>query len=803
MNLQRIKKLISVATISILVSLPVLFAGATNKALATDLVPPGVPTGLEATPHGTSVVLNWTAPEDTGGSAISTYDVEYKLHSAETWTPSTDEQDGASVRVTGLTVDQEYDFKVAATNDTGTGDFTELVSATTALSANDFDMSSNLGNETVGRLIASIEMSMDVESDWNSFTITDGSLPDGITIDPETGTLSGTPTTIGTSTFTIHAESSDYYADQEFTLHILAAPDYDISTCQQLQNIASDTGGSFTLHQDIDCSDTVNWNDGAGFMPIYAFTGTLDGQNHTINNLYENVADDNAGLFSYITGATISNLTISSDGTATISGSGNTGALVGDLYDSTINNVTINEVVHGTSSSYVAGLVAFASCSDDSGVVSLTNIKDTANVLYSQSAAGNIKAGLIGYIDVNNASCSVTVNHASSTGDVSPDAEGFAGYSVGGLIGGIDAYSGSTVLVENSSATGNITAASAYVGGLIGYLYASDDSSNIQVRDTFASGNVTADPGDDGYVGGLIGYTQGTTQVSQSLASGAVRGDEDLGGLIGYVSGDNTTVNIDQSEASGAVGNEADNNNYVGGLIGETEDAVIHNSYSTSVVTGQEDVGGLIGSLGSTALVATYASGTVAASDKVGGLVGDARDGSVDDSFAAAAVSGDTNVHGMFGSFGEVEFSNNFLDAQKSGSDCDQCTLVNTVESPDATYFFNNHSSAPMNNTDSWNFGTVWQTVANNYPTFQYLADFPAFPQPAISVQRTNSSLTPTWEYPVIPGDGAVLSSEFLQPAFGDEFYRSIHPQQLLPSRLVPPPHFVSSFLNLNRIFCM
>jgi len=42
----------------------------------------------------------------------------------------------------------------------------------------------------------------------------------------------------------------------------------DISTCQQLQDINNDVTASYALTQNIDCSDSANWNDGSGFLPI-------------------------------------------------------------------------------------------------------------------------------------------------------------------------------------------------------------------------------------------------------------------------------------------------------------------------------------------------------------------------------------------------------------------------------------------------------------------------------------------------------------------------------------------------------
>ena len=80
-----------------------------------------------------------------------------------------------------------------------------------------------------------------------------------------------------------------------------------INTCQQLQDIQNDLNGDYELVRDIDCSDTVNWNAGAGFDPIgtgIPFRGTLDGNGHVINDLFINRPfAPSAGLFADVIGA--------------------------------------------------------------------------------------------------------------------------------------------------------------------------------------------------------------------------------------------------------------------------------------------------------------------------------------------------------------------------------------------------------------------------------------------------------------------------------------------------------------------
>jgi len=110
-----------------------------------------------------------------------------------------------------------------------------------------------------------------------------------------------------------------------------------ISNIEELQKIGNDVGypldGEYELTQDIDASDTVNWNGGAGFAPIGTyrrpFTGKFDGKGHKITGLYINRLDMSyIGLFGYMgSGSEVKNVGIEN---AMVSGDGYVGGLVGD-----------------------------------------------------------------------------------------------------------------------------------------------------------------------------------------------------------------------------------------------------------------------------------------------------------------------------------------------------------------------------------------------------------------------------------------------------------------------------------------
>ncbi len=105
---------------------------ATPTASAQQSTAPGAPTNLLTTVGDGTVSLSWTAPTNTGNSAIIRYNIEQSTDGT-TWTASTPATaTGLTQTVTGLTNGQEYQFRVSATNDQLTGGWSATVSATPA-----------------------------------------------------------------------------------------------------------------------------------------------------------------------------------------------------------------------------------------------------------------------------------------------------------------------------------------------------------------------------------------------------------------------------------------------------------------------------------------------------------------------------------------------------------------------------------------------------------------------------------------------------------------------------------------------
>ena len=95
---------------------------------------PGAPTGLGAVANGTSQVdLSWTAPADDGGADITGYRVEFAEQSTGPWRVlrSDTQSDDTEFSHAGLSPGTTRHYRVAAINAAGSGDPSDVASATT------------------------------------------------------------------------------------------------------------------------------------------------------------------------------------------------------------------------------------------------------------------------------------------------------------------------------------------------------------------------------------------------------------------------------------------------------------------------------------------------------------------------------------------------------------------------------------------------------------------------------------------------------------------------------------------------
>ncbi|MCX6422859.1 MAG: fibronectin type III domain-containing protein [Actinobacteria bacterium] len=131
----------------------------------TPIEAPSAPTGVTAAnPTTSSAEVSWTAPQWDGGSAITDYDVQYRVVGSISWLafarvawPAT------SVVVTGLASDTSYEFRVAAANVMLTGSYTLTATSTSTLSG---------GPGAPTNVVASAPTAAQIRVSWTAPSVT-------------------------------------------------------------------------------------------------------------------------------------------------------------------------------------------------------------------------------------------------------------------------------------------------------------------------------------------------------------------------------------------------------------------------------------------------------------------------------------------------------------------------------------------------------------------------------------------------------------------------------------------------------
>ena len=252
-----------------------------------------------------------------------------------------------------------------------------------------------------------------------------------------------------------------------------AADPYQISTLEELKYL-SEHDSLWSSHYiqmaDIDAASTSSWNDNSGWLPIgdvsYDFTGSYDGQNHSVSGLSINRGgSDHQGFIGYSSEASLKNLNLLA---VDIVGAVGVGALLGHGCNISISNCTGSGLISGYSS--VGALVGFI----ESGTISNCSSSGTVGGAYE------ITGGLVGD---NMAS---TISGCFSSSSVSGHH-----WSTGGLVG----YNESSSSIEDCYAWGDVSGENG-VGGLVG----NNTSSNV--ARSYSKGLVT---GTGSNLGGLVG----------------------------------------------------------------------------------------------------------------------------------------------------------------------------------------------------------------------------------------------------------------------------------------------------------
>ena len=383
--------------------------------------------------------------------------------------------------------------------------------------------------------------------------------------------------------------------DTSSSWYTSGASSYTIMTADQLAGLAqlvnnnaiSFSGKTITLGRSIDISVYgSSYNSGNGWIPIgnstgRMFSGTFNGNGYTISNLYSRRQVIFAGLFDNVVAGQISNLNLTNVNVSSTSDS--VGGLAGYLFNSTVTTINLSGTVSQDAGAYDVGGIA------------------------GQAA----NSSLVGCY-VNDTTSSVT--GWASTGGV-----------VGYLTGSTMQWCGS-----NGTVTGRTNGAN--TGGIVGFAEVShvqDCVSNVAVI-----GNNQKQVG--GIAGRLDGLTTGNTYLRTSYSTGAVSGNENIGGLVGWLN----NAEVRACYSTGVI----NGTNYVGGLVGfEDMNGSIIICYSLSKVYGTYRVGGIAGYAQYGSIENCFAlNESITCSGTFGRVVGDENGGSwLNSNYAYNNIGGD------------------------------------------------------------------------------------------------------------------------------------------------------------------
>lgn len=227
----------------------------------------------------------------------------------------------------------------------------------------------------------------------NNGTITGGTFSGGITGTPALATGSGTetdPYRIGT------AEGLKWFRDKVNN----AAKTEDSKICAELT-------------EDIDLSGEAWTPIGIGnhfYSGTPPYAGIFDGKGHTIKNLSIDSSNQYVGLFGYVYGGTIRNLTVS----GSVKSIEHTGGIAGGAESSTFENCANQCAVQGGTT---GGIIGFVSDSED------LTVRDCYNVGRITTTTGNNVGGIIGqcinkFVTIRNCYNAGTVTGTANVGAI-------------------------------------------------------------------------------------------------------------------------------------------------------------------------------------------------------------------------------------------------------------------------------------------------------------------------------------------------------------------------------------------------
>ncbi len=294
----------------------------------------------------------------------------------------------------------------------------------------------------------------------------------------------------------------------------------------------------------------------AGGSSSNGYSGTFDGDGHSITGLSVSGSEQGQGLFGTAVNATIKNLKV---GGAVSNSASHAAIIAGKAWYTTFTDCEALEgsTVTGTSGDSFAGIVGY------SYQCKLTSCINQANI-----TGVTLAAGITGYTNDNASYSAITDCENYGTIIATATSDGYAG----GIVATTN-YA-AILVISNCYNAGEIKSQSGnFAGGIVAKMYGTSSSRYSKVINCANIGKVSAA---GKYVGGLVGACAGSV-IYNSYNLGAVSSDSsNVGGLVGI--------------------HEAYN----------SYDSVMKNCYTSASVSGSSNVGLAVGTCDGATITSCY-----------------------------------------------------------------------------------------------------------------------------------------------------------------------------------------------------
>lgn len=374
---------------------------------------------------------------------------------------------------------------------------------------------------------------------------------------------------------------------------------------------------NYILKNDIDASGLVDADGNSTYNTIgrgnTAFTGTFDGDGHTIVGLQAK-----GGIFGQLgSGAVVKNINIASsvftgnntsDGVGAvaaennggsisgISGYGNTikgsggyiGGLVGKNYGDISNSNDHSTVIAGEGT--VAGGIAGVNGTDSANwlIGTLENVQSNSAVTTGNLGAGQYASNLGGIVGKNEELFGMSLTKFNINNVSAHGVTGKTGNTKtsGGIVGTNEG-------IISNAYNESIIHGSENIGGVAGKnVTQASNSMMAELNDVANAVEIIGDAGSKN-VGGLVGMQDHAT-INQGRNTGAITGCTNVGGMVGYNTADSYLNNLENSPQATITGITN-----VGGIAGVNEGEISADDQlklvNSGKIHGWENVGGIAG----------------------------------------------------------------------------------------------------------------------------------------------------------------------------------------------------------------